>query len=94
MTRIDDSDILYRNRGDGTFEDVSASVGLNTVAATNAPVWGDIDNDGDLDLYITSMGGQRNYLYINQLNPDGDEPGQATFVEAAEERGRRRDCRR
>ena len=32
---------------------------------TNGPVWGDIDNDGDLDLYVTSWGGNQNYLFHN-----------------------------
>jgi hypothetical protein len=60
---------LYRNNGDGTFEDVTekAGVGLGDrvcVAAT----WVDYDNDGHLDLFVTSTRGG-NVLFRN--NGDG-----------------------
>lgn len=52
---------LYRNRGDGSFEDVAAPLGL---AELNAPgsgvamgaVWGDYDNDGFEDLFVYKWG--------------------------------------
>ena len=65
FTRLDGADLLYRNRGDGTFEDVSAQAGFTSVLATNGAVWADLDNDGDQDLYVTALSSQRNYLYIN-----------------------------
>lgn len=65
VTRLDDSDLLYRNRGDGTFEDVSTSAGFTQNLATNGATWGDLDNDGDADLYVTAIFADRNYLYIN-----------------------------
>ncbi len=43
---------LYRNLGDGTFEDVAAKVGLDTVLWTMGCNYGDLDHDGWLDLYI------------------------------------------
>ena len=47
---------LLRNnidRGDATFTDVTEAAGLSEPALpTQAAAWGDIDNDGDLDLYI------------------------------------------
>jgi hypothetical protein len=60
---------LYRNKGDGTFEDVTAKAGVALgdrvcVAAT----WVDYDNDGKLDLYVTSTRGG-NVLFRN--NGDG-----------------------
>jgi hypothetical protein len=45
---------LYRNKGNGTFEDVTAKVGLNKVYMTMGFNFGDIDNDGYLDLYLGS----------------------------------------
>ena len=43
---------LYRNLGDGTFRDVSAEAGLNRVRMPMGANFGDIDNDGYLDLYL------------------------------------------
>ena len=79
VTRLDGHDLLYRNRGDGRFDEVSAEVGLSDWnLASNGALWGDIDNDGDLDLFITTVGDTRHYLFINQ----GGE-----FTEEAMERG-------
>jgi hypothetical protein len=43
---------LYRNRGDGTFEDVSHAAGLDRVLMPMGANIGDIDNDGYLDMYL------------------------------------------
>jgi hypothetical protein len=43
---------LLRNRGDGTFEDVTEAAGLMFAAPTQCGAWGDFDNDGRLDLFI------------------------------------------
>jgi hypothetical protein len=43
---------LLRNRGDGTFEDVTETAGLLFLAPTQAGAWGDFDNDGFLDLFV------------------------------------------
>ncbi|MEE9227170.1 MAG: CRTAC1 family protein, partial [Acidobacteriota bacterium] len=68
-------DVLYRNRGDGSFEDVSVAAG---VADDNGKglgvVWGDYDNDGDADLYVANDISP-NFLYRN--NGDG------TFTDVA-----------
>ena len=45
---------LYRNKHDGTFEDVSAQVGLDKVFMPMGANFGDIDNDGYLDIYLGS----------------------------------------
>ncbi len=79
VTRLDGHDLLFRNRGDGTFEEVSAEAGLERWnLATNGAVWGDVDNDGDLDLFVTTVGDTRHYLFIND---DG------VFTEQGIERG-------
>ncbi len=65
FTRLNDIDILYRNLGDGTFEARTAEAGFVTPTLTNGVVAGDIDNDGDADLYMTTCSGGRNYLYLN-----------------------------
>lgn len=43
---------LYRNKHDGTFEDVTAKVGLDKVFMPMGANFGDIDNDGYLDVYL------------------------------------------
>lgn len=45
---------LYRNNGNGTFTQLSASVGLNSDSPTLECVWTDYDNDGDLDVYLSN----------------------------------------
>ena len=60
-------DKLYRNDGGGHFADVSAASGIADAASTISPVWGDQDNDGDLDLYVTNAGGP-NLFYRNNGN--------------------------
>ena len=44
---------LYRNRGDGTFEDATERAGLAGVRDNpTSAAFADLDNDGDLDLYV------------------------------------------
>ena len=54
---------LYRNRGDGTFEDATAGSGIVHRGYGMGACAGDVDNDGRVDLYITSVG--PNVLYRN-----------------------------
>src|SRR5262249_46092431 len=55
VTRLNAPGILFRNRGDGTFEDVTAAAGLAGAPLNgNGAGWVDVDNDGDLDLYVTT----------------------------------------
>ena len=60
-------DRLFRNLGDGTFEDVTEEAGLAEYGLTQSAAAGDMDNDGDPDLFIANLG--RNVLYSN--NGDG-----------------------
>jgi hypothetical protein len=52
---------LYRNRHDGTFSDITARSGLGLAVWASSVCGGDYDNDGRLDLFITSFG--RNRLF-------------------------------
>lgn len=63
-------DSLYRNNGDGTFEDVSKAAGVDDPLGLYglACAWGDFDNDGDSDLYVANDT-TPNLLYRN--NGDG-----------------------
>ncbi len=61
---------LYRNKGNFQFEDVTFESGVDGRIQGNIPFasgasFADIDNDGDLDLYVCNMAGP-NLLYVNQ----------------------------
>ena len=57
---------LFRNTGKGRFVDVTDLAGVGDRNYGSALAVGDIDNDGDTDLYVTNFG--RNVLYINNGN--------------------------
>lgn len=59
--------VLYKNNGDGTFADDSFRSGTGFSGNTYTSIWGDLDNDGDLDLYIGNIN-QPNKLYQNNGN--------------------------
>jgi enediyne biosynthesis protein E4 len=71
-----ESDFLFRNRGDGTFEDVSKKAGVDDPGHRYGMqgVWADYDNDGWPDLYVANDGGG-NYLYHNKHDGTFDEIG-------------------
>jgi hypothetical protein len=55
---------LYMNQRDGTFEDVAVAVGVASNGFVKGAAWGDFDNDGDPDLYVSGFGNP-NHLYRN-----------------------------
>ncbi|MFW5955550.1 MAG: CRTAC1 family protein, partial [Rhodothermales bacterium] len=82
---------LLRNRGDGTFEDVTFEAGIGSLHPSHSAAWADFDLDGHLDLFIGNESGsafdlltgstsstttRRSELYRN--NGDG------TFTEVSE----------
>ncbi|HET7220071.1 MAG TPA: VCBS repeat-containing protein, partial [Vicinamibacterales bacterium] len=68
---------LYRNKGNGTFEDVTDRAGLRQAGWGQAACAGDYDNDGNADLYVTYWG--QNRLFRN--NGDG------TFADVTDRAG-------
>jgi hypothetical protein len=71
-----ESDFLFHNRGDGTFEDVSKKAGVddpNHYYGMQA-IWADYDNDGWPDLYVPNDG-KPNYLYHNKHDGTFEDVG-------------------
>src|SRR5262249_38090883 len=69
---------LFRNKGDGTFKDISHSAGIDRVAYSKGVVAADYDNDGYVDFYVSNLNGDH-FLYHN--NHD------RTFTEVPAEAG-------
>lgn len=63
---IETRNALYRNNHDGTFSDVTLTAGVPGTGYGIGCVWGDYDNDGHPDLYVTQYG--KNVLYHNNGN--------------------------
>ena len=55
---------LFRNRGDGTFEDISHAAGIDKTQFSKGVAAGDYDNDGYVDFYVSNLDGA-NFLYHN-----------------------------
>jgi hypothetical protein len=75
--RLKGGNALYRNRGDGTFQEVTTQAGVADQSWGCGVSAGDYDNDGHVDLYVTNFGPNR--LYRNR--------GDGTFEQVAERAG-------
>jgi enediyne biosynthesis protein E4 len=71
------SNALYRNNGDGTFTDVTEKARVPGTGYGLGCVWGDFNNDGFPDLFVTQYG--RNVLYRNN--------GNGTFTDVTDKAG-------
>ena len=91
------SNVLYRNNGDGTFTDVTPTIGMN-LPVTDAFVtfFLDVDNDADLDIFISNSGSFQAFIagQITGSAPhDGDRQvlyrnnGDGTFTDVTRESG-------
>ena len=69
---------LFRNKGDGTFEDISHAAGVDKIAFTKGVAAADYDKDGYVDFYVSNASGP-NFLYHN--NHD------LTFTDVARQAG-------
>ena len=69
---------LFLNRGDGTFQDITAASGVGKIAFTKGVTAADYDHDGYVDFYVSNLYGG-NFLYHN--NHDN------TFTEVSQQAG-------
>jgi thiol-disulfide isomerase/thioredoxin len=60
---------LYLNHGEG-FLDISGVSGIDSVQDGRASVYGDFDNDGDLDVFVSTIQGPAHLLYRNNVGQD------------------------
>ena len=74
---------LFRNKGDGTFEDISHAAGVDRVAFTKGVVAGDYDQDGYMDFYVSNYFGG-NFLYHNNHDRTFTEVGKEAGVQDAQ----------
>jgi len=81
---------MYRNRGDGTFEDITESSGTGVLENTACALFADVDNDGRQDLIVVRAAGPMLFLNIGEgkFRQKADAfrfatPPQGTFTGAA-----------
>lgn len=75
----EDRDLYFRNNGDGAFDEIGEQAGFTAVTDGRSAAAADIDNDGDLDIYVAAHIEPGHYLYIND--------GNGFFTEEAGPRG-------
>lgn len=82
VTSSDSRNRLYRNLGNDEFEIVMQNPPFNGLGSTDGCAWGDLDNDGYLDLFIAGFGPNRSALFqsvsgvlTKVASPRGDGPG-------------------
>lgn len=60
---------LFRNNGNGNFTKITTGAIVNDAGSSVGSTWGDIDNDGDIDLFVANDLNENEFLYLN--NGDG-----------------------
>jgi hypothetical protein len=91
---------LFRNRGDGSFEDASEESGLRDLPpkVSRGAAFGDIDNDGDIDVYVSNLddtpvllrndgGNTRNWLTIRVQGVQSNRDGVGTRIQVTTTEG-------
>ena len=74
---------LFRNRADGTFVDAAQEAGLAVEGFVKGVVWGDYDNDGQLDLYVSRIAATEPNLLFHNQGADATGPRFADATAAA-----------
>jgi tetratricopeptide (TPR) repeat protein len=72
---------LYHNKGDGTFEEIGHTAGIDQVGISKGVAATDYDHDGFVDFYVTNQNGY-NFLYHNNGNLTFTEVGRLAGVQA------------
>jgi hypothetical protein len=79
---------LFHNNHDGTFTEVGAANGLANLGFVKGVAWGDFNNDGRPDLYVSVKGGH-NHLFRNDgpRNDAAPDPAKWKFTDISEKAG-------
>jgi len=77
VSNITTSNQLFKNNGDGSFQEITFGDIVNDGGISNSAVWGDYDNDGNLDLFVSNnppanFAPELNFLYKNNGSPNYD----------------------
>ena len=83
VTSTRGGNVLFRNKGDGTFEDVTEKVGLKQAITTHSQtaLFFDYDNDGYLDLFVTNTA---KWTTLERARGQHYFPGVADFIKMAQ----------
>jgi peroxiredoxin len=60
-------DLLELNLGDGRYLDISGVSGVDSLSDGRGSVFADLDNDGDTDIFLTTVQGEAHYLFRNNV---------------------------
>ena len=63
---------LFRNQGDKTFRDITQAAGLDRTSVGRGCAYGDVDNDGDVDLLVSNNGVTKAYGNVQLLRNDSE----------------------
>ena len=85
VTRIGKTNRLYHNLGNETFEEVAAVAGVDHDGRTRMAVWGDINNDGWLDLFLANSASKNDVLYLNNGDGTFDDISDQAYMEGGGE---------
>ena len=77
--------VMYINKGDGTFNDVSHLAHVADYRGAMGLGVGDWDNDGDMDLFVTHWLAEENGFYINKLNSKEKAPNKMQSLQFEDE---------
>jgi hypothetical protein len=69
------TNVMLRNRGDGSFEDISQAAGVADYATSMGVAAGDVDNDGLPELYVANMYSKMGRRIIAHVCDDDYDPG-------------------
>jgi len=87
FTSTNERNFLYRNLGNGTFEDVTEAAGLARPTGPTAPLFLDYDNDGDLDLFLAFVGWEEDGVPAGESLHLFRNDGRGRFTDVSAETG-------